>query len=252
MEKVVFLLFVGVVLYIIARNYKTEDFQNIKIGTKQRLIGDLKDHEAGLLVALMAKVAKADGQVCELEAELLGHTFNDIASHFENSEEIKAQLKEIYNLEKQSFDNTVLLAQKYLKLTKRDYDKRLKVLEYLLNIAFIDGEFSETEFMIVEDISNAMQINKIDLEALIKRFERFHQEQKMHKINTLENAYSILEANESDSNDDIKKKYRNLVRKHHPDIVTGKGGDEASIAEATKKLQEINEAYEIIKKQRGI
>jgi DnaJ like chaperone protein len=252
MEKILFLLFVGVVLFIIARNYKTEDFKNIKIGSKQRLIGDLKDHEGGLLVSLMAKVAKADGQVCELEAELLSHTFNDISSHFEDSEKIRNELKDIYNKEKQSFNNTIELAQKYLKLTKREYDKRLKVMEYLLNLAFIDSEFSETEFMIIEDIANAMDINKVDLEALIKRFERYHAEQKANKINTLEKAYEIIGASSEDTNDEIKKKYRNLVRIHHPDIVTGRGGDEQSIEEATKKLQEINEAYEIIKKSRGI
>jgi DnaJ like chaperone protein len=252
MEKILFLLFVGIVLFIIARNYRTEDFKNININSKQRLIGDLKDHEAGLLVALMAKVSKADGQVCELEAELLSHTFNDISSHFEDSAYIRDELKKIYNQEKQTFDNTITISQKYLKLTKRDYDKRLKVIEYLVNVAFIDSEFSETEFMIIEDIANALEINKIDLEAVIKRFERFHSEQKAHKINSLEKAYEVLGASKDDSNDELKSKYRKLVRIHHPDIVTGKGGDEQSIAEATQKLQEINEAYEIIKKDRGI
>ncbi len=88
--------------------------------------------------------------------------------------------------------------------------------------------------------------------AIIKRFEKFHSEQKAHKINTIEKAYEILGASKDDSNDELKSKYRKLVRIHHPDIVTGKGGDEKSIAEATQKLQEINEAYEIIKKDRGI
>ena len=50
----------------------------------------------------------------------------------------------------------------------------------------------------------------------------------------------------------LKKNYRNLVKKYHPDIITGQGASQNIIDEATTKLQEINEAYEIIKKQRGI
>ena len=48
------------------------------------------------LVALMSKVAKADGNVSELEAEILSHTFSDISNHFEDSENIREQLKAIY------------------------------------------------------------------------------------------------------------------------------------------------------------
>ncbi|MBT6388204.1 MAG: molecular chaperone DjlA, partial [Campylobacteraceae bacterium] len=152
--KLIVLLFVGVILYFIARGYKTEDYNNIKLDSKQKFEGDIQDHEAGLLVALMAKVAKADGSVCELEAEVLKHTFTDISSHFINNDEVRDQLKAIYSKEKESFDNTLELATKYYKLTKRDYSKRLKVMEYLLNLAFIDGDFSSTELMITEDISN--------------------------------------------------------------------------------------------------
>ena len=50
---------------------------------------------------------------------------------------------------------------------------------------------------------------------------------------------------------EIKKKYRELVKKYHPDILMGKGADEEIIQEGTKKLQEINEAYKILKKRFG-
>ena len=126
---ILWFLSILVVLFFIAKNYKHEDYLNIQIDTKQKLQGNLEDHEAGLLVALMAKVAKADGKICELEAELLGHTFTDLSLHFENSVEIREKLKAIYNKEKESFDNTIVLAQNYLRLTKSDYNKRLKFME---------------------------------------------------------------------------------------------------------------------------
>ena len=137
MELIV-LAVVIIILFFIGKNYKTEEFKNINLKRKERFDGDLLNHEAGLLVALMAKVAKADGKVCELEAEILKHTFNDISSHFENHEEIKEKLKVLYASEKQSFDNMILICEKLYKLTKHEYNKRVKIMEYLLNLAFID------------------------------------------------------------------------------------------------------------------
>ncbi|WP_072680682.1 TerB family tellurite resistance protein [Arcobacter sp. LA11] len=250
--KLLFLLIVGVVLYFISRNYKTEKFENIKLDIKENFNGDLMNHEAGLLIALMAKVAKADGSVCELEAQMLKHTFNDISRHFENAEEIREKLKDIYKKEKESFDNTIEICEKLYKITKNDYQKRVKIIEYLLNLAFIDKEFSQTELMITEDIANALKINKVDFQNLINTFENFYAEQKNSQAISLDKAYEVLESSPSDDNNILKKKYRTLVKKHHPDIVSGQGASQNIIDEATRKLQEINEAYEFIKKERNI
>ncbi len=251
MIKLLILALVGFVFYMLTRGYKSSDFQHIKVDGKQTLKGNLEDHEAGLLVAMMAKVAKADGKVSELEAEILSHTFTDISNHFENSEEIREQLKAIYKKEMNSFDNTIDVAQRYLKLTKREYHKRLKVLEYLLNLAFIDNDFSKTEFMITEDIANAMEIKKADFEAMIAQFEQYYAQKQNTKQFSLEKAYEVLGATPADDMGTIKKKYRQLVKENHPDIITGQGASQSIIDEATKKLQEINEAYELIKNEKA-
>ena len=200
----------------------------------------------------MAKVAKADGRVCELEAELLKHTFNDIASHFENSDEIRDKLKALYAKEKESFDNMIIICEKLYSLTRNDYTKRIKIMEYLLNLAFIDKEFSNTEKMITEDISNALKIRIEDFDNMIKTFKTFYAQQASSKAISLEKAYEILESNISDDAATLKKNYRTLVKKYHPDIITGQGASQNIIDDATKKLQEINEAYEMIKKDKGL
>lgn len=250
MTQLLILVVVAIVFYILTRGYKSSDYQHIKVDGKQTLQGDLLDHEAGLLVAMLAKVAKADGKVSELEAEILSHTFTDISNHFENSEQIREELKSIYKKEMNSFENTIIVAKKYLKLTKNDYAKRLKVMEYLLNLAFIDNDFSKAEFMITEDIANALEIKKSDFENLIARFEHYYAQQQNSKAVSLEKACEILEVQITDDMGTIKKKYRELVKKNHPDIVTGQGASQSIIDEATKKLQEINEAYELIKKEK--
>ena len=249
--EIVVLLIVIVILFFIGKNYKTEEFKNINLKAKDRFEGDLLHHEAGLLVALMAKVSKADGKVCELEAEVLKHTFNDISSHFENAEEIREKLKVLYENEKHSFDNLIDICNKLYNLTKNEYHKRIKIMEYLLNLAFIDKDFSSAEKMITEDISNALKIKIEDFNNLIKTFESFYAQQASNKVITLEKAYEILESKPSDDTATLKKNYRSLVKKHHPDIISGQGATQNIIDEATRKLQEINEAYEIIKKDKG-
>ena len=250
--EILVILIVITILYFIGKNYKTEEFVNINLKRKDKFEGDLSNHEAGLLISLMAKVAKADGRVCELEAELLKHTFNDIASHFENSDEIRDKLKALYAKEKESFDNMIIICEKLYSLTRNDYTKRIKIMEYLLNLAFIDKEFSNTEKMITEDISNALKIRIEDFDNMIKTFKTFYAQQASSKAISLEKAYEILESNISDDAATLKKNYRSLVKKHHPDIISGQGASQNIIDDATKKLQEINEAYEMIKKDKGL
>ncbi|MGA1939026.1 TerB family tellurite resistance protein [Arcobacter sp. YIC-310] len=250
--KIIVLLVIGLILFLIARNYKTEKFKNINLNIKEKFEGDLLSHEAGLLVALMAKVAKADGKVCELEAELLKHTLNDISRHFENQEEIRDRLKQLYNEQKKSFNNTINICEKLYSLTKYDYTKRVKIMEYLLNLAFIDKDFSDTEKMITEDISNALKIKNNDFENLVSNFKAFYENTAKNEAFSIDKAYELLESSVNDDDTTIKKNYRKLVKKYHPDIVAGQGASQNIIDEATSKLQEINEAYELIKKNRGI
>ncbi|MFY4841919.1 DnaJ domain-containing protein [Aliarcobacter butzleri] len=251
MELVV-LAVVIVILFFIGKNYKTEEFKNINLKQKEIFSGDLLNHEAGLLVALLAKVAKADGKIGELEAEILKHTFTDISSHFQNSQEVRENLKNLYEQEKEVFENLVIICDRLYLLTKHDYNKRLKYMEYLLNLAFIDADFSKAEQEITEDIAQALKIEGNDYFRLISNFENFYKNKENEKTLTLEKSYEILESNLSDDDATLKKNYRNLVKKYHPDIISGQGASQSIIDEATKKLQEINEAYEIIKKSRGI
>jgi len=252
-EKMTYIVIavVIVVFYLLTKNYQTDAYQHINVNVLQTLKGDLREHEAGLLVALMAKVAKADGHVSELEAELLRLTLTDISRVFENSESVREELKAIYQEEMQRFENTIIISQKYLKLTRNEYTKRLKVMEYLLNIAFTDNEFSEAEFMITEDIANALEIKRADFERLIAAFKQFYANKASQAQMGIKNAYEVLGADPSEDMESIKKKYRALVKEYHPDILMGQGKDKSIIDAATTKLQEINEAYEMIKKEKN-
>ena len=72
----------------------------------------------------------------------------------------------------------------------------------------------------------------------------------VREINASENAYKILGVDPSASDEEVKKAYREMAKKNHPDLVSSLGDEVRQAAE--KKFQEINEAYELIKKQRGM
>ena len=72
----------------------------------------------------------------------------------------------------------------------------------------------------------------------------------VREINATDNAYKILGIDPKASDEEVKKAYREMAKKNHPDLVSNLGEDVRQAAE--KKFQEINQAYETIKKQRGL
>ncbi len=250
MTAIVILIIVIFIFYMLTKNYNKYDYNQINPNKKQSFNGNLRDHEAGLIVSLLAKVAKADGKVSELEAELISNALTELSSVFENQAEVREELKKIYKDELKTFENTIEISKKYFNLTKNDYLKRLSTVEFLVNLAYIDNDFTNEEYMICEDISNTLQIKKDDFKTVILKFKEFYANKYNKQVNSLVNAYKILGASKSDDMQMIKSKYKKLVRKNHPDLLQGRGASESIIEKATSKLQEINEAYEIIKKSR--
>ena len=85
---------------------------------------------------------------------------------------------------------------------------------------------------------------------MLEQFGSFYH--KSVKESSIDQAYTLLGITKDASNDELKRAYRALVKQYHPDIIKAQGASEDYIQVATAKVQEINSAYEMIKKQRGI
>ncbi|MBN2782579.1 MAG: DnaJ domain-containing protein, partial [Campylobacterales bacterium] len=203
-----------------------------------------RESELGLFIALVAKVAKADGRVSELEAQLIGMMFDDISKVFVEKEKARGVLKEIFNDEKQK-DNVVEVAARLNKIIGKSILKRRQYLEFLVQLAFIDNGVGDDEDKVLRQIIGELNISSSDYEAILSKFENMAKS-KNQGI-SLEKAYEILGVTQNDDMNTIKKRYRTLVRQYHPDIIKSQDKDEAYIEEATAKTQEINQAYQIIK-----
>ncbi len=207
-----------------------------------------KQSELGLFVGLVAKVAKADGRVQELEAQLIGIMFDDISKLFDEKEKVRAFMKEIFNEEKERDDDTKEIAQSLNKLLGRGMHKRKQFVGFLIQLAFVDNGISTEEEKVLRDIVQELNISPDEYDAIVNKFENM-MKNKQQTMSPKE-AYEILGVKETDDMNTIKKAYRKLVREYHPDIISSQDKDETYIEEATAKTQEINQAYQVIKDQK--
>ncbi|MCK9455187.1 MAG: DnaJ domain-containing protein [Sulfurimonas sp.] len=221
-------------------HYSQEAFKNFSISKES-----LQNSELGLFVALVAKVAKADGRVDALEAQLIGIMFDDISALFPQPQKTKDILKEIFNEHKQSTQSAREIAAALAIKIKRDRAKQHQFMGFLIQLAFIDKVVSKSEEEMLASIAEALAFDPNSYHAMFDQFEKIMQN-AAPKVN-ISDAYKLLGVSESDSMDVIKKAYRKLIREYHPDIIKSQGKDDAYMQEATRKTQEINEAYEMIK-----
>jgi DnaJ like chaperone protein len=224
--------------------YSQEAFKNFTVSYES-----LKNSELGLFVALVAKVAKADGHVDALEAQLVGAMFDDISAVFPEPAKTKEILKQIFNEEKERSDNIQQIAHALSQALKRNTVQQEQFMGFLIQLAFADGEVTQSEEDVLATIAEALAFDPNKYHAIFDRFEQMMK--NVQPKATLEDAYKVLGVSKDDDMNTIKKAYRKLVRQYHPDIIKSQNKGEEYLKEATAKTQEINQAYEMIKKARG-
>ena len=193
-----------------------------------------RDFNVTLLV-LSAAVMKADGNVKKSELDYVKRFFLQNFGQ-ERAENYIKMLREILDQDYNINDVSRQVGQ-YM-----DYSSRLQLIHYLFGIAAADGFVSASEADVIHSISMYMGVGEADYQSIKAMF--------MREVNPSENAYKILGVEPSASDEEIKKAYREMAKKNHPDLVSNLGEEVHQAAE--KKFQEINEAYETVKKQRGM
>ena len=193
-----------------------------------------RDFNVTLLV-LSAAVMKADGNVKRSELDYVKRFFLQNFGQ-ERAENYIKMLRDILEKDYNIYEVSQQVGR-YM-----DYSSRLQLLHYLFGIANADGIVTEAEVGVIHTISMYMGVGEPDFQSIKAMFVR--------EVNPSENAYRILGVDPNATDDEVKKAYREMAKKNHPDLVSNLGEEVRQAAE--KKFQQINEAYETIKKQRGM
>jgi DnaJ like chaperone protein len=190
-----------------------------------------KDFEINLL-ALASLVIKADGKVTQNELDFVRRYF--ISAYGKN------RANEVFKIFNQNVKNKGISVSKISRLFNLalNYESRLQVIHFLFGIAKADGNISELEIKKLLEFSNLFKLSYADFLSIKAMF-----------IQESDNAYKILEVDKTATNDEIKKSYRDLAKKHHPDKVQHLG--DAYVKAAQDKFQQIQKAYQNIKNERG-
>lgn len=250
MGTILLFIILGAIFYYIFKSYTKYTNEYSKEALKNLTITkeSIQRSDLGLFVALVAKLAKADGRVDKLEAELIGIMFDDISAIFPEPHKTKEILKEIFNEEKGKSENTIQIAHTLGRAIKRDPKKQHHFMGFLIQLAFIDGSVSKSEEQLLTTIAEAFEIDPKIFHTIYDQFEALIKNQEPKA--TLEEAYKLLGVSQDATMESIKKQYRTLIKQYHPDIIKTQGKDDSYLKEATAKTQEINQAYEMIKESR--
>ena len=243
MSGVLFLLILGGAIFL---------FMNVQSSNRKK---QENVNEAKFLVSLLAKVAKSDGRVSELEARLITQVLDDLSQKVSGVSGVREYLKEVYNSQKENVDNAYETARNYKRAFNLNYDTCVARLTFFLNLAYIDGEFNKREQDVIRNIAYGFGIDKETLDEIIYKFDSFYGSRfgaDHDEISQENDAFEVLGLSKNASLDEVKARYKELVRQYHPDILMGRGESKEVIERSTKKLQEINEAYGRLKEKFGV
>ena len=188
------------------------------------------DFAASLLV-LTAAVMKADGKVLKAELEYVRRFYIQQFGKAKTREQMRA----LRDLLKNPIDTRSVGHQIRYQM---QYASRLQLLHYLFGIAKADGQISDSEVVTIQQIAGFLGIGVADFQSIKAMFVR-----------ETGGDFKILEITQDATDDEIKKAYRKMAMKYHPDKVTHLGEEVKNQAE--QKFRKVQEAYENIKKSRG-
>ncbi|MBN8682456.1 MAG: TerB family tellurite resistance protein [Chitinophagales bacterium] len=198
--------------------------------------------------ALCAKMAKADGAVNRQE---INHMEVLMRTQFRLNDRDRNYAIKIWKEAKESEHAFEVYAAKFYQEFGRERYQVMNMIDYLFSMAACDGGLHPLEEQTLLKAAGIFHISRMQYERVKARY--YHvPPSRQQSWNALDPYYAILGAESHESMDAIKKKFRALALKWHPDTVGGGNASPEVLRHAKEKFQKINEAYEKISEARKI
>ena len=187
------------------------------------------------LLILSAIVVKADGKIQKSELDCVRRFFLQSFGKLKSDKYFQI-FNEVKHKDFPSVRSVCLEINKHV-----NHKTRLQIIHFLFSIAHSDGHVDIKEIDIIKKISKYFWVSEYDFSSIEAMFS---------KEKNIDNAYDILGISKTASDDQIKTVYRKMVKKYHPDKLTGVSEDVVKMAK--EKFQSVKDAYDKIRQKRGI
>ena len=183
------------------------------------------------LIVLSAKLSKVDGQVSREELIAVKDKLKIPDSELD-------QVGKIFNKAKEESTGYEPYARQIAEVYKGNLNIMEEVINTLFYIAESDGNVSDKELEMIEDIARIFGLNDIQINGI----------KESRKSSDKLNPYIVLESKPEDSLDTIRKRYLKLSKEHHPDLLMSKGVPQEVLDESKAKMRTVNSAWSQIQK----
>lgn len=242
-------LIVGV---IIGHAFDRGLMQNLQYGSAENLARVKRSFfETSFL--LQGFLAKADGRISEQE---VAHTEQLMLQMGLNAEQRKEAIGLFKRGAAADFQLEPVLAE-FLEICGSQKRLQHTLLLFLVSLALSDHQVDQAERDALSRIARLLSISQAELDQLLRMAQaqgQFHQHGGVGSgsQSSLDDAYAALGVSADISDKDLKRAYRKLMSEHHPDKLIAKGVPDDMVRVATEKSQEIQAAYEVLRKERGM
>lgn len=212
------------------------------------------------LFLLLGYMAKADGRISETEVKLTEAFMDKMGLTAEH----KREAIRLFKLGADPLFDPDTVLQNFRRDCARSPNLMQMLLVHLVNLAMADGVLDEIEASILRRVATSLGFSSFAFEQILRMIQAQNafagggsysssssgSAGYQPRANEIELAYQALGVTASASDAEIKKAYRKLMSEYHPDKLIGQGMPEDMIKAATERSQEIQTAYDLIKKSR--
>ncbi|MET0407623.1 MAG: DnaJ family molecular chaperone [Hyphomicrobium sp.] len=185
------------------------------------------------VVALAAKMSKADGVSLPIEAEAFKRQFKVPESEC-------AHVRMLYQLAARDVAGYETYAAQIARILEGQDEIKISVLECLFHIASADGVLHPDEDRYLAHVAEIFGLSEGEFRCVRRGF-----------VVEADSPYEVLHVSPQASNKEIKARYRELVKGHHPDALVSRGVPPEFLAGAERRLAAITSAYDAILEERG-